>query len=41
MEVVKGCVVHRMNDRYRACEALKSVLNNRKLGIIRSIYMKE
>ena len=31
-----GCerdVVHRMNDRYRAWGALKSVLSNRGLGI--------
>ena len=26
-------VVHRMNEEYRACGALKSVLNNRGLGI--------
>ena len=40
-----GCewdVVHRMNEGYRAWEALKSVLNNRGLGIKpRSFYMKE
>ena len=31
-----GCerdVVHRMNEGYRACEALKSVPSNRRLGI--------
>ena len=31
-----GCerdVVHRMNEGYRACSALKSVLSNRGLGI--------
>ena len=31
-----GCgrdVVHRMNEGYRACGALKSVLSNRGLGI--------
>ena len=31
-----GCerdVVHRMNEGYRACGALKSVLSNRRLGI--------
>ena len=31
-----GCemdVVHRMNEGYRACGALKSVLSNRLLGI--------
>ena len=31
-----GCergVVHRMNEEYRACGALKSVLSNRGLGI--------
>ena len=31
-----GCemnAVHGMNERYRACGALKSVLNNRAVGI--------
>ena len=32
-------VVHRMNERYRAWGAMKSVLNNRALGI--EVYMKE
>ena len=40
-----GCerdVVHRMNERYRAREAPKSVLNNRGLEIRRrSVNMKE
>ena len=40
-----GCesnVVHRMNEGYRAWEALKSVLSNRGLGIKAiSVYTKE
>ena len=40
-----GCerdVLHRMNEGYRACGALKSVLSNIGLGIKpRSVYMKE
>ena len=40
-----GCesdVVHRMNEGYRAWEALKSVLSNRGFGMkARSVYMKE
>ena len=38
----EGCerdVVHRMNEGYRAWEALKSVLSNRGLGI--KVYTKE
>ena len=40
-----GCerdVVHRMNEGYRACEALKTVLSNRGFGINVKIgvYMK-
>ena len=42
---VGGCerdVVHRMNGGYRAWGVLKSMLNNRELGINpRSAYMKE
>ena len=33
MEDVKGNLVHRMNEGYRALGALKSVLSNRGLGI--------
>ena len=33
MEDVKGDVVHRMNEGYRAWVVLKSVLSNRGLGI--------
>ena len=38
-----GCerdVVHSMNEGYRACVALKSVLNNRGLGINATKYTR-
>ena len=40
-DVVKRDVVHRMNERYRAWAALKSVLSNRKFGIKAKKYLYE